>query len=102
MRYMLTGDSWNAEESYRLGLVQELTPPGQQLDRATDIAKKIAAAAPLAVRATIASSHHARAEGDTVAFALLQPEFGRLLGSEDRREYIRALQEDRAPVYHGR
>jgi enoyl-CoA hydratase/carnithine racemase len=32
MRYMLTGDGWNAEEAYRLGLVQELTPPGQQLD----------------------------------------------------------------------
>ncbi|HLI51814.1 MAG TPA: crotonase/enoyl-CoA hydratase family protein [Thermomicrobiaceae bacterium] len=102
MRYMLTGDSWNADEAYRLGLVQELTPPGQQLNRATEIAKKIAAAAPLGVRAVLASSHHALGEGDTVAFALLQPEFGRLFRSEDRREYIRALQEHRTPVYHGR
>lgn len=102
MRYMLTGASWNADEAYRLGLVQELIPPGQQLDRATDIAKKIAAAAPLGVHAVLASSHHALAEGDTVAFALLQPEFGRLFRSEDRREYIRALQEHREPVYHGR
>ena len=28
MRYMLTGDEWGADEAYRLGLVQYVTPPG--------------------------------------------------------------------------
>ena len=56
MRYMLTGEEWGAEEAHRLGLVQEVTPPGKQLDRAVEIAQKIAAAAPLGVRATLASS----------------------------------------------
>jgi enoyl-CoA hydratase len=102
MRYMLTGDSWNADEAYRMGLVQELTSPGRQLELAIEIANKIGAAAPLGVRAVLASSHHAVAEGETVAFALLQPEFARLFRSEDRQDYIRALREHRTPVFHGR
>ena len=102
MRYMLTGDDWHADEAHRMGLIQELTAPGQQLDRATEIAKKISATAPLGVSAVLASSRRALAEGETAAFAALQPEFGRLMRSEDRREYFRALQERRAPIFHGR
>jgi enoyl-CoA hydratase len=102
MRYMLTGDDWDAEAAYRMGLVQELTPPGRQLDRATELAKKISAAGPLGVRAVLASSRGALTDGESAAFAALQPEFGRLMRSEDRQEYFRALQEHRPPVFHGR
>lgn len=102
MRYMLTGQEWGADEAYRMGLVQELTAPGQQLDRATDVAKQIAAAAPLGVRATLASAHRALSEGEKAALTALQPEFGRLLRSEDRQEYLRALRDRRAPVFVGR
>jgi enoyl-CoA hydratase/carnithine racemase len=102
MRYMLTGDEWGAEEAYRLGLVQHVTPPGQQLDRAIEVARKIAAAAPLGVRATLASAHRALSEGQEAAFAALFPELARLAQSDDHHEYLRALQESRAPVYRGR
>jgi enoyl-CoA hydratase len=102
MRYMLTGQDWRADDAYRMGLVQELTPSGRQLDRAADVAKQIAAAAPLAVRALLASAHRALGEGEKAALAALQPEFGRLLRSEDRQEYLRALRENRAPVFVGR
>jgi enoyl-CoA hydratase/carnithine racemase len=101
MRYMLTGDRWNAEESYRMGLVQEVTPVGKQLDRATDIAKKIAAAAPLGVRATLASAHQATASEDA-AYKSLQGEFQRLLQSGDAKEARAALQQGRPPVFQGR
>ena len=101
MRYMLTGVEWGAAEAYRLGLVQEVTPQGKQLDRAIDLASQIAAAAPLGVRATLASSRQALAADEATAFAALQPEFGRLLQSEDAKEFQRALEEGRAPVYRG-
>ena len=101
MRYMLTGDEWGAAEAYRLGLVQEVTPLGKELDRAIDLANKIAAAAPLGVRATLASSRQALAADEATALAALQPEFGRLLQSEDAKEFQRALEEGRAPVYRG-
>jgi enoyl-CoA hydratase/carnithine racemase len=101
MRYMLTGDEWGAEEARRLGLVQEITAPGKQLDRAIELATKIAAAAPLGVRATLASSRQALAAGEATALAALQVDFGRILQSEDAKEFLRALQEGRSPVYRG-
>jgi enoyl-CoA hydratase len=78
MRYLLTGDPWSADDAYRLGVVQEVTDPGEQLDRAIGIAQKIAAAAPLGVRATLASSH-AAISGEDDALLALSPEFRRLL-----------------------
>jgi enoyl-CoA hydratase/carnithine racemase len=102
MRYMLTGDEWDAEEAYRMGLVQYVTPPGKQLDRAIEVARKISAAAPLGIRATIASAHRALSEGQEAAFAALFPELARLAQSDDHEEYFRALREKRSPAFHGR
>jgi len=101
MRYMLTGEEWGAEEARRLGLVQDVTEPGKELDRAVEIARRIAANAPLGVRAVLASAHQALA-GEDEALAATFPVFGRLMQSEDRQEFARALQEKRAPVYRGR
>jgi enoyl-CoA hydratase/carnithine racemase len=101
MRYMLTGDKWSAEDAYRMGLVQEVTPVGKQLDRATEIAKKIASMGPLGVQAVLASAHRATAS-EEAAFKSLQPEFQRLLRSEDAKEARAALQQGRPPVYQGR
>jgi len=101
MRYMLTGEEWGAAEAYRLGLVQEVTPSGKELDRAIDLANRIAAAAPLGVRATLASSRQALGADEATALAALQAEFGRLRQSEDAKEFQRAFEEGRAPVYRG-
>ena len=100
MRYMLTGDEWGAEEARRMGLVQDVVPPGRQLDRALELAKKIAAGAPLGVRATRALAHQALAAEDA-ALAAISPEFRRVLQSEDAKEGRRARDEGRAPVFHG-
>jgi len=102
MRYMLTGDEWGADEAYRMGLVQYVTAPGQQLDRAIEVARKIAAAAPLGVRGTLASANRGLSDGQEAAFAALFAELGRLAQSEDHQEYFRARQEKRAPAYRGR
>jgi enoyl-CoA hydratase len=102
MRYMLTGDEWGTDEARRLGLLQEVTPPGKQLERAIEIARKIAAAAPLGIRATLSSAHRALAEGETAAYAALLPEFGKLFKTEDFQERVRAQRENRAPLYRGR
>jgi enoyl-CoA hydratase/carnithine racemase len=101
MRYMLTGDEWGAAEAYRLGLVQEVTPPGKQLARAIDLANQISTAAPLGIRATLASSREALAADEATALAALQTEFGRLLQSDDAKEFQRAVQAGRAPIYRG-
>jgi enoyl-CoA hydratase/carnithine racemase len=101
MRYMLTGDEWDAAEAYRLGLVQETTPPGKQLDRAVELVSKIAANAPLGVRATLASARQAIGSEDA-ALQALGPDLQRLLQSEDAKEAQSALREGRKPVFQGR
>jgi enoyl-CoA hydratase len=100
MRYMLTGDEWGAEEARRIGIVQEVVPPGRQLDRAIELARKIASGAPLGVRAARASAHQALVAEDA-ALAAISPEFRRILQSEDVKEARRAREEGRAPVFRG-
>jgi enoyl-CoA hydratase/carnithine racemase len=102
MRYMLTGEDWGAEDARRFGLVQDVTEPGKQVDRAIELAKRIALGSPLGVKATLTSAHRALSEGEKAAFAALPPEFGKLLRSEDRQEFLRATQENRAAVFVGR
>jgi enoyl-CoA hydratase len=101
MRYMLTGDTWGAEEARQMGLVQDITPPGKQLDRAIEFAQKVAAAAPIGVRATIASAHQSLS-GEEAAFAALQSPFQAIFQTEDVKEARKATLEGRAPVFQGK
>jgi enoyl-CoA hydratase/carnithine racemase len=100
MRYMLTGDDWGADEALRMGLAQMVVPTGKQIDRAVELASRVAAAAPLGVRATLASARSAMTQEDA-AFASLSAEFGRLAQSVDRREALQAAQEGRRPTFRG-
>jgi enoyl-CoA hydratase/carnithine racemase len=83
MRWILTGDTFDAAEALRIGIVQEVVPDGQQYDRALALAKRVAAQAPLAVQAALANAKLAIREGDAAAEARLQPELARLVKTED-------------------
>lgn len=83
MRWILTGDTFDAAEALRIGLVQEVVPTGTQFARALEIAKRIAAQAPLAVQAALANAKLAVRAGDAAAEAQLQPELVRLVATED-------------------
>jgi enoyl-CoA hydratase/carnithine racemase len=85
MRYILTGDLFDAAEAHRIGLVQEVVEDGEQFDRALELAERIAAQAPLAVQAALANAKRALRDGDAAAEAELQPALVRLVGSEDAR-----------------
>src|SRR3954463_9241457 len=87
MRWLLTGEEYDAAEAYRIGLVQEGVEPGRQLARATELATAIATrSAPLGVKATLASAHRARVEGEAAAFARLDADMAGLVGAGDRPE----------------
>ncbi len=100
MRWLLTGDDFDANEAHRIGLVQEITEPGKQLDRAIAIAETIAAQAPLGVRATIESARKSLNE-EAAARALL-PEIVRLMKSEDAQEGLMSFMERRAAKFSGK
>lgn len=101
MRWLLTGDEISAAEAYRIGLVQELVEPGGQLPRALEIAERIAAQAPLGVRATLASARLALAD-ETHAAQRLLPDLAPIMASDDAREGVMSFLERRPARFTGR
>ena len=102
MRWMLTGDRFDAAEAHRMGLVQEVVPAGAQLDRALELAERIAAQAPLAVQATLANARLADREGHAAAEARLQGELVRLMRTDDARIGLEAFMTRTTPQFTGR
>jgi enoyl-CoA hydratase/carnithine racemase len=102
MRWMLTGDEFDAVEAHRIGLVQEVVPAAELMARAIALADKVAAQAPLGVQATIASSRLAASQGEEAALARLSPEIQRLMASEDFREGVESFFARRPAAYTGR
>ena len=85
MRWVLTGETFPVSEAHRIGLVQEVVKHGEQYDRGLEIARRIAAQAPLAVQAALVNARLAIRQGDAAAEASLQPELVRLAQTEDAR-----------------
>jgi enoyl-CoA hydratase/carnithine racemase len=102
MRWLLTGDEFDAAEAHRIGLVQDITEHGEQLSRALAIAEVIAAQAPLGVFATLASSRHALPATEAAAAKRLLSDLAPLLATEDMQEGLRAFRERRPGTFRGR
>lgn len=102
MRYMLTGDHWTAEDAHRMGTLQEIANTHQAaLDRAVEIATKVAACGPLGVQTTLASAHLAIDSSDAQAFSKLGAQYSGLYRTKDFIEGLTAQAEGRPPVFHG-
>jgi enoyl-CoA hydratase/carnithine racemase len=102
MRWLLTGDLFDAEEALRIGLVQALTEPSAQLEAAVAIAETIAKRAPLGVQATLRSSRTMLSQGPEAAAKALIVEAQALMGTEDADEGLRSFVERREARFRGR
>jgi enoyl-CoA hydratase len=102
MRFLLTADEFGAEEAMRIGLVQQVVAPGEQLAAAVAIAERIAAQAPLGVQGTLANARTARAEGPSAAVAQLRDLLPAVLASADAAEGVRSFVERREASFSGR
>jgi enoyl-CoA hydratase len=102
MRWILTGDTFDAAEAHRIGLVQEVVPDGEQFDRALALAQRVAAQAPLAVQATLANARLAVRDGDAAAENMLQPELVRLSQTKDAAIGMRSFVTRTEAAFEGR
>ena len=102
MKILLVGDAISAEEALRVGFVNEVVPRERLMDRAFQLAERLAENGPLAMRkikeSVIRSSGVSLEEGYAIEDALVRD----VMKSEDAREGPRAFMEKRKPNFTGR
>jgi enoyl-CoA hydratase len=101
LKMLLTGATVDAAEALRIGLVDEVVA-GDLMARAKELAEAIAAMPPLAVAAAMEAVGRGAELPLDEAMALEAAIFGRLCGTEDKREGTRAFLEKRSAIWAGR
>lgn len=102
MEMILTGSIIDAEEAYRIGLVNKVTSPEDLMDEAMAMAKKISQKSPVAVR----MAKQAVRDGENLPIDIGQMievlNQSVLFSTEDHLEGINAFLEKREPEYKGK
>ncbi len=100
-RIALTGDILPAEEAYRIGLVEFLTPPGEHLETARALCERIIQWSPKAIQLIKLAVRGASELPLSEGLELERDLFLEAFGSHDGREGVQAFVEKRAPVFTG-
>lgn len=102
MLLLLTGDTIDAQEALRIGLVSKVVPHAELMPAALAIARRIANNAPLAVRAVKQLVTRGADMPLSQALNMDKYMYGLLKDSEDRIEGRKAFAEKREPVWKAR
>jgi len=99
---ILAARPFSAEEALAWGVVNRLCEPDRLLAETLEVARRIAANAPLSVRQVRRAIHDGLHLDLASGMQLELDAYDRLVGTEDRREGIRAFNEKRKPKFQGR
>ncbi len=102
MELLLTGDLVSADEALALGFLNYVVPAEELLAKSMEIAQKIAANGPLAVKAIRQSARACLGRPEEEGLRLELEFSAPVFDTEDAVEGPRAFMEKRAPVYRGR
>jgi enoyl-CoA hydratase len=102
MEMILTGEPLTAAEAYHFGLVGHVVPTGQSLDKARELATRVAANGPLAVRNAKASILGSGWIDDESARKIEQRFVIEVMRSADAKEGLAAFADKREPRFTGK
>ena len=102
MELALTGDPIDATRAHHFGLVNHLAEPGQALEVAKELARRIEANAPVAVRASRQVILAAMTEDEATGWRLSAEGMAKAMSSEDMKEGLTAFIEKRPPAWSGK
>ncbi len=102
MEFLLTAEKFPASRALELGLLNEIVPEEQLLEKAYQWARRITANAPLAVQATKESVLSGLRVTMQDAFKIESEISKRVFSTEDAKEGPRAFAEKRAPRWQAR
>lgn len=99
---LFLGDPFDAATAFRMGLLSEVVPKGTALDRAREVARRLAAKSPIVMKIgrdafmrAVDSDYRRAVENAAESFALVA-------STEDCQEGLNAFVEKRTPKYTGR
>jgi enoyl-CoA hydratase len=101
LQLILTGELINAQEAYRIGLVNEVVPAANLIARAESLLKQIFSNAPIAVKYSLEAVNKGLETSQAEGFALEASFFGLCAGTEDKKEGTSAFLAKRAPKFQG-
>jgi enoyl-CoA hydratase len=99
--HLLTGDPVPAVEAERIGLINHVVPADELYETALAFAARLAAGAPLAVRATKMAVNKLVKDALNTAFDVAMAHELVTFFSEDHAEALAAIREKRPPVFKG-
>src|ERR1700675_4348182 len=102
LQLILSGEMIDAQEAYRIGLVNEIVPATDLLTRAEAIVNKIAANAPIAIKLSLEAVNKGLEASQDEGLLLEASYFGLCAATEDKKEGTSAFLEKRAPQFRGR
>jgi enoyl-CoA hydratase/carnithine racemase len=102
MYHLFLCDEFSAAEAHRIGLVQEIVPAGEQIERAMALAAIVAANAPLGIQVTKTAALSYIEAGERAAIDIIPRIKDQVLGSDDAKEGIQSFLERRAAAFQGR